>query len=151
MTARTTSSTSTVSVVVALAVDRLSEPIKHDLLHSGLTILLVRFVLLIPNPIRWLQESVSLISGWVLEGFGQGLVYVGILLTSTLDEAVLSERLNWFLLPAGLLLCMGGDPRGGRRDRSGASLEHHGASHPFAGAHMLPGRVAAPGTGRGRE
>lgn len=129
MTTRAAPSTLPVMIIAFLAVLSLIQLFAPDLIHPGLTLFAIGVVFLILYFIRWVREPLTLITGWVLAGFGLsfwalevepfaelslslilfglGLAFVGIYITGTLDEAEALQIRNWPLVPGGLLLLVG--------------------------------------------
>lgn len=129
MTTRPAPSTLPVLTIIVLAVVSLVQLLAPDLIHPGFTLFLMGVVFLILYFIHWVREPLTLITGWVLAGFGLsfwalsleafaalglplilfglGLAFVGIYLTSTVDEAQAIESRYWPLVPGTLLLLVG--------------------------------------------
>lgn len=130
MTTRTVPSTMPVLIIVLLAVVSLIQLFAPDLVHPGLTLFAIGVAFLVLYFINWVREPLTLIAGWVLAGFGLsfwalsleafqelslslilfglGLAFVGIYLTSTVNELEAVESRTWPLIPGVLLLLVGG-------------------------------------------
>lgn len=70
MTARSASSPLPILIIVALAVVSLVQLFAPNLIHPGLTLFFIGLVFLILYFVRWAREALTLITGWVLAGFG---------------------------------------------------------------------------------
>ena len=130
MTTRTVPSTMPVLIIVLLAVVSLIQLFAPDLIHPGLTLFAIGVAFLVLYFINWVREPLTLITGWVLAGFGLsfwavsleafstlslslilfglGLAFVGIYFTSTINEVEAIESRTWPLIPGVLLLLVGG-------------------------------------------
>lgn len=129
MSTKSASSPMPVLIIIVLAAMSLVQFIAPDLLHPGLTLLIIGAVFLILYFVNWVREPLTLITGWVLAGFGLsfwsvtyepftsmglpillfglGLAFIGIFLTS---ESEVFEGLSgrkWLLVPGVILLLVG--------------------------------------------
>jgi hypothetical protein len=126
---RTKASPLPILVVIVLAAMSLIQLLAPSLLHPGLTLLLIGLVFVVLHFVRWVDDPVTLISGWVLAGFGGsfwalsygplteiglplllfglGVAFVGIFLTSRSGAEVLQVGRNWPLVPGIVLLLTG--------------------------------------------
>ncbi|NIS82944.1 MAG: hypothetical protein GTO14_22715 [Anaerolineales bacterium] len=127
MTERSSSSPLPVLIIIVLAAASLIQLIAPNLLHPGLTLFLIGVVFLILHFINWVREAITLITGWVLAGFGLsfwglsletlapygatlllfglGLAFLAIFITTSPEETIDSKR--WPLVPGILLLLVG--------------------------------------------
>jgi hypothetical protein len=129
MTARQVPSTLPVLIIIVMAVVSLVQLLAPGLIHEGLMLFLIGVVFLVLYFVNWIRESLTLITGWVLAGFGLslwalslealaelslpliplglGVAFVGIYLTSTVTEVEDIESRYWPLVPGALLLAVG--------------------------------------------
>lgn len=129
MTTRTVPSPFPVLIIIVLAAMSLIQFLAPDLLHPGLTLFLVGVVFLILYFIKWVREPVTMITGWVLTGFGLsfwsmtykpfmtlgppmilfglGLAFIGIYATGRSERTPMLIGRNWPLVPGAILLLVG--------------------------------------------
>ena len=129
MTARSTPSTMPVLIIIVMAVVSLVQLLAPGLIHPGLMLFVIGVVFLVLYFVNWIRESLTLITGWLLAGFGLaffalslealaalalplillglGGAFVGIYLTSTMTEVEEIESRYWPLVPGALLLAVG--------------------------------------------
>jgi hypothetical protein len=72
MATRSAESPLPVLIVIILAAMSLIQLIAPDLLHPGLTLFLIGIVFLVLHFINWLKDATTLVTGWILAGFGLG-------------------------------------------------------------------------------
>lgn len=128
MTARSVPSTLPLLIIIVMAVVSMVHVVAPDLIHPGLTLFIVGVVFLVLYFINWLREPLTLVTGWLLAGFGLsfwalslpalaalslplilfglGLAFVGIYVTTTVQGEAIESR-NWPLVPGALLLAVG--------------------------------------------
>jgi nucleoside recognition membrane protein YjiH len=129
MTTRSVPSPFPVLIIIALAAMSLIQFLAPNLLHPGLTLFLVGVVFLILYFVNWVREAVTMITGWVLTGFGLsfwlttyepfttlglsmilfglGLAFIGIYITGRSEKATMLVGRNWPIVPGGILLFVG--------------------------------------------
>lgn len=129
MTTQSSQSTLPILFIIILAIASLIQFIAPDLLHPGITLLIIGVVFLILYLIHWVREPIAIIVGWVLAGFGLsfwagelealssvssslnlfglGLAFLGIYLTLSPDVAAKIQSRQWPLIPGFLLLLVG--------------------------------------------
>ena len=129
MTTRAVPSTLPVLIIIVMAVVSLVQLLAPGLIHPGLMLLLIGVVFLVLYFVNWIREPLTLITGWVLAGFGLsfwaislpalaalslplillglGIAFVGIYVTNTLTDGEEIESRYWPLVPGALLLAMG--------------------------------------------
>jgi hypothetical protein len=129
MSTRKTMSPVPILIIIGLAAISLIQLIAPDLVHPGLTLALIGIVFLILYFIRWVREPVTLITGWVLGGFGLsfwslsyepfnswglpivmfglGLSFIGIYLTIDIEESKKKIGRGWPLIPGSILIFLG--------------------------------------------
>jgi len=129
MTTRTVPSTLPVLIIIVMAVVSLVQLLAPGLIHPGLMLFLIGVVFLVLYFVNWIREPLTLITGWLLAGFGLsfwamslpalaalslplillglGIAFVGIYVTSTLTDVEEIESRYWPLVPGALLLAMG--------------------------------------------
>jgi hypothetical protein len=112
-----------------MAVVSLVQLLAPGLIHPGLMLFVIGVVFLVLYFVNWIRESLTLVTGWLLAGFGLsfwavsleplavqslpltllglGLAFVGIYLTGTLTEVQEIESRYWPLVPGALLLAVG--------------------------------------------
>lgn len=127
MATRSSSSPLPVLIIIVLAAASLIQLFAPNLLHPGLTLFLIGVVFLVLHFINWVREAITLVTGWVLAGFGLsfwgmtlkalapfgptlvlfglGLAFLAIFITTTPEETIDSRR--WPLVPGILLLLVG--------------------------------------------
>lgn len=127
MTVKSSSSPLPVLIIIVLAAASLIQLFAPDLLHPGLTLFLIGVVFLVLHSIKWVREAITLVTGWVLVGFGLslwgatlealaplgptlllfglGLAFLAIFITTTPDQTIDSRK--WPLVPGILLLLVG--------------------------------------------
>jgi hypothetical protein len=127
MATRSAESPLPVLIVIILAAMSLIQLIAPDLLHPGLTLFLIGIVFLVLHFINWLKDATTLVTGWILAGFGlgfwattfevfddlslvtilfgMGLSFLGIYITASDTDRIDSRR--WPLVPGVLLLLVG--------------------------------------------
>jgi hypothetical protein len=118
-----------VLIVIVMAVVSLVQLLAPGLIHPGLMLFVIGLVFLVLYFVNWIRESLTLVTGWLLTGFGLsfwavsleplavqslpltllglGLAFVGIYLTGTLTEVEEIESRYWPLVPGALLLAVG--------------------------------------------
>ena len=129
MTARHVPSTLPVLIIIVMAVVSLVQLLAPGLIHPGLMLFLIGVVFLVLYFVNWIREPLTLVTGWLLAGFGLsfwamslpvlaalslplillglGIAFVGIYVTSTLTDVEEIESRYWPLVPGALLLAMG--------------------------------------------
>ena len=129
MTTKAVPSTLPVLIIIVLAVVSLVQLLAPGLIHPGLMLFVIGVVFLILYFINWIREPLTLVTGWLLAGFGLsfwamslpalaplslplillglGIAFVGIYITSTITQAEEIESRYWPLVPGALLLAMG--------------------------------------------
>ncbi len=129
MTARSVPSTLPVLVIIVMAVVSMVQLLAPGLIHPGLMLFVIGLVFLVLYFVNWIREPLTLITGWLLTGFGLsfwavsleplaaaslpltllglGLAFVAIYLTRTIIEAEEIESRHWPLVPGALLLAVG--------------------------------------------
>jgi len=129
MTTRTVPSTLPVLIIIVMAVVSLVQLLAPGLIHPGLMLFVIGVVFLVLYFVNWIREPLTLITGWLLAGFGLsfwamslpalaalslplillglGIAFVGIYVTSTLTDVEEIESRYWPLVPGALLLAMG--------------------------------------------
>jgi len=118
-----------VLIIIVMAVVSLVQLLAPGLIHPGLMLFVIGVVFLVLYFVNWIRESLTLITGWLLAGFGLaffalslealaalalplillglGGAFVGIYLTSTMTEVEEIESRYWPLVPGALLLAVG--------------------------------------------
>jgi hypothetical protein len=116
-------------IIIGLSAISLVQLIAPDLIHPGLTLALIGIIFLILYFINWVREPITLITGWVLAGFGLsfwslsyepftswglpivmfglGLSFVGIYLTIDSEESKKYIGRGWPLIPGSILIVLG--------------------------------------------
>ncbi len=129
MTTRQVPSTLPVLIVIVMAVVSLVQLLAPGLIHPGLMLFLIGVVFLVLYFVNWIREPLTLVTGWLLAGFGLsfwamslpvlaalslplillglGTAFVGIYVTSTLTDVEEIQSRYWPLVPGALLLAMG--------------------------------------------
>jgi len=129
MTARQVPSTLPVLIIIVMAVVSLVQLFAPGLIHPGLMLFLIGVVFLVLYFVNWIREPLTLVTGWLLAGFGLsfwamslealaalslpliliglGIAFVGIYITCTVTEVEEIESRYWPLVPGALLLAMG--------------------------------------------
>jgi len=129
MTTRAVPSTLPVLIIIVMAVVSLVQLLAPGLIHPGLMLFVIGVVFLVLYFVNWIREPLTLITGWLLAGFGLsfwamslpalaalslplillglGIAFVGIYVTSTLTDVEEIESRYWPLVPGALLLAMG--------------------------------------------
>jgi hypothetical protein len=129
MTARKVPSTLPVLVIIVMAVVSLVQLLAPGLIHPGLMLFVIGVVFLILYFVNWIREPLTLVTGWLLAGFGLsfwalslealaalslpliliglGIAFVGIYITSTLQAGADIQSRLWPLVPGALLLAVG--------------------------------------------
>lgn len=124
MSTRSAESPLPVLIIIILAAMSLIQLFVPDLIHPGLTLFLIGIVFLILHFMHWLKDSTTLVTGWILAGFGlgfwaitfdifadlslvtilfgMGLSFLGIYVTAGEGDRIDSRR--WPLVPGVLLL-----------------------------------------------
>jgi hypothetical protein len=128
MTTKTVPSTLPVLIIIVMAMVSLVQLIAPGLIHPGLMLFLIGVVFLVLYFVNWIREPLTLVTGWLLAGFGLsfwavslaqfaafslpvtlvglGLAFVGIYVTNTVQPAGELESRYWPLVPGALLLAM---------------------------------------------
>jgi len=129
MTTRQVPSTLPVLIVIVLAVVSLVQLLAPGLIHPGLMLFVIGVVFLILYFVNWIREPLTLVTGWLLAGFGLGffsmslealaplslplillglgIAFVAIYITSTVTQVEEIASRFWPLVPGALLLAMG--------------------------------------------
>ena len=129
MTAKQVPSTLPVLIIIVMAVVSLVQLFAPGLIHPGLMLFVIGVVFLILYFVNWIREPLTLVTGWLLGGFGLsffatslealaplslpliliglGIAFVGIYVTSTLQAGAEIESRYWPLVPGALLLAVG--------------------------------------------
>ena len=129
MTARQVPSTLPVLIIIVMAVVSMVQLLAPGLIHPGLMLFVIGLVFLVLYFANWIREPLTLITAWLLTGFGLsfwavslealavqslpltllglGLAFVGIYVTGTLTEVEEIESRYWPLVPGALLLAIG--------------------------------------------
>jgi hypothetical protein len=129
MTARSVPSTLPVLIIIVMAVVSMVQLLAPGLIHPGLMLFVIGLVFLVLYFANWIREPLTLITGWLLAGFGLsfwavsleplaagslpltllglGLAFVGIYLTGTMTEVKEIQSRHWPLVPGALLLAVG--------------------------------------------
>ena len=129
MTTKAVPSTLPVLIIIVMAVVSMVQLLAPGLIHPGLMLFVIGLVFLLLYFANWIREPLTLITGWLLAGFGLsfwavslealavqslpltllglGLAFVGIYLTGTLTEVEEIESRYWPLVPGALLLAVG--------------------------------------------
>jgi hypothetical protein len=129
MTARQVPSTLPVLIIIVMAVVSLVQLLAPGLIHPGLMLFVIGVVFLVLYFVKWIRESLTLVTGWLLAGFGLsffamslralaplslplillglGIAFVGIYVTSTVTQVDEIASRYWPLVPGALLLAMG--------------------------------------------
>ncbi len=127
MSTRRTTAPVPILIIIVLAIASLIQLIAPGLLDPGLTLALMGIVFLILHLINWVREPLTLVSGWVLAGFGLslwavtlesvaplgvseiifglGLAFMGIYFTTPKGQEIDAHK--WPAVPGGLLLLIG--------------------------------------------
>jgi hypothetical protein len=118
-----------VLIIIVLAVVSLVQLLAPGLIHPGLTLFVVGVVFLILYFVGWIREPLTLVTGWLLAGFGLsffalslpalaalslplillglGIAFVAVYITSTVTKVEQISSRFWPLVPGALLLAMG--------------------------------------------
>jgi hypothetical protein len=118
-----------VLIIIVMAVVSMVQLLAPGLIHPGLMLFVIGLVFLVLYFANWIREPLTLITGWLLTGFGLsfwaasleqlaaqslpltllglGLAFVGIYVTGTLTEVQEIESRYWPLVPGALLLAIG--------------------------------------------
>jgi hypothetical protein len=129
MTTRQVPSTLPLLIVIVLAVVSLVQLLAPGLVHPGLMLFLIGVVFLILYFVGWVREAVTLVTGWLLAGFGLsffamslatlaplslplillglGIAFVAIYVSCTVTQVEQIPSRFWPLVPGALLLAMG--------------------------------------------
>jgi hypothetical protein len=121
MTTRQVPSTLPVLILIVMAVVSLVQLLAPGLIHPGLMLFLIGGVFLVLYFVDWIREPLTLVTGWLLAGFGLsiwamslplillglGIAFVGIYVTSTPTDVEEIESRYWPLVPGAPLLAMG--------------------------------------------
>jgi hypothetical protein len=129
MTTRQVPSTLPVLVVIVMAVVSLVQLLAPGLIHPGLMLFLIGVVFLVLYFVNWIREPLTLVTGWLLAGFGLsffavslpalaplslpvillglGIAFVAIYVTSTVTQVEQIASRFWPLVPGTLLLAVG--------------------------------------------
>ena len=129
MTTRQVPSTLPVLIIIVMAVVSLVQLLAPGLIHPGLMLFVIGVVFLVLYFVNWIRESLTLVTGWLMAGFGVsfwalslpalaalslpliliglGIAFVGIYVTSTVTQVQEIESRYWPLVPGALLLAMG--------------------------------------------
>ncbi len=129
MTTRQVPSTLPVLIIIVMAVVSLVQLFAPGLIHPGLMLFLIGVVFLVLYFVNWIREALTLVTGWLLAGFGLsfwalslealaalslpliliglGIAFVGIYITSTLQAGAEIDSRLWPLVPGALLLAVG--------------------------------------------
>jgi hypothetical protein len=129
MTARPVPSTLPVLIIIVMAVVSMVQLLAPGLIHPGLMLFVIGLVFLVLYFVNWIREPLTLITGWLLTGFGLsfwavsleplaagslpltllglGLAFVAIYLTRTIITDEETESRHWPLVPGALLLAVG--------------------------------------------
>jgi len=127
MSTHRTSAPVPILIIIVLAIASLIQLFAPGLLHPGLTLALMGIVFLILHLVNWVREPLTLVSGWVLSGFGLslwavsleavaplslaailfglGLAFMGIYFTTPKGQEIDAHK--WPAVPGGLLLLIG--------------------------------------------
>lgn len=127
MSTRRTSAPAPILIIIVLAIASLIQLFAPDLIDPGLTLALIGIVFLILHLINWVREPLTLVSGWVLSGFGLslwaltlepiatlnlaailfglGLAFMGIYFTTPKGQEI--DARKWPAVPGALLLIIG--------------------------------------------
>ncbi len=127
MSTRRTSAPAPILIIIVLAIASLIQLFAPDLIDPGLTLALIGIVFLILHLINWVREPLTLVSGWVLSGFGLslwaltlepiatlnlaailfglGLAFMGIYFTTPRGQEIDAHK--WPAVPGALLLIIG--------------------------------------------
>ena len=76
-------------IIIVLAIASMIQLIAPGLLDPGLTLLMIGIVFLILHLFNWLRNPLTLVSGWVLAGFGLGLWALTLQLIAPLNVAAI--------------------------------------------------------------
>jgi hypothetical protein len=129
MTTQRVPSAMPVLIVIVMAVVSLVQLLAPGLIHPGLMLFVIGVVFLVLYFVNWIREPLTLVTGWLLAGFGLsfwalslqalaplslpliliglGIAFVGIYVTSTLTKVEEIASRYWPLVPGALLLAMG--------------------------------------------
>lgn len=128
MSTRRTSAPAPILIIIVLAIASLIQLFAPGLINPGLTLALIGIVFLILHLINWVREPLTLVSGWVLAGFGLslwavttldpvaplslaailfglGLAFMGIYFTTPKGQEIDAHK--WPAVPGALLLIIG--------------------------------------------
>ncbi len=116
-------------IIIVMAVVSLVQLLAPGLIHPGLMLFVIGVVFLILYFVNWIREPLTLVTGWLLAGFGLsfwamglealaalslpliliglGIAFVGIYVTSTVTQVKEIASRYWPLVPGALLLAMG--------------------------------------------
>ncbi|HEM62585.1 MAG TPA: hypothetical protein ENO24_09865 [Chloroflexi bacterium] len=122
-------STLPVLIIIVLAVVSLVQLLAPGLIHPGLMLFVIGVVFLVLYFVGWIREPLTLVTGWLLAGFGLsffaislaalvelslplillglGIAFVAIYVTSTVTQVEEIASRFWPLVPGALLLAMG--------------------------------------------
>ena len=126
MSTRRTTAPVPILIIIVLAIASLIQLFAPGLIDPGLTLALIGIVFLILHLINWVREPLTLVSGWVLTGFGLslwavtlepvaplslavilfglGLAFMGIFFTTPKGEEIDAHK--WPAVPGALLLLL---------------------------------------------
>jgi hypothetical protein len=129
MTTKQVPSTLPVLIIIVMAVVSLVQLFAPGLIHPGLMLFLIGVVFLVLYFVNWIREPLTLVTGWLLAGFGLsfwalslealaalslpliliglGIAFVGIYVTGSLQAGADIESRLWPLVPGALLLAVG--------------------------------------------
>ena len=124
MSTRRTRAPVPILIIIVLAIASLIQLFAPGLIDPGLTLALIGIVFLILHLINWVREPLTLVSGWVLSGFGLslwavtlepiaplsvaaillglGLAFMGIYYTTPKGQEIDAHK--WPAVPGGLLI-----------------------------------------------
>ncbi len=127
MSTERTSAPAPILIVIVLAIASLIQLFAPNLIDPGLTLLIIGIIFLILHLINWVRAPLTLVSGWVLTGFGLslwlltfdafaslsvagvlfglGLAFIGIYFTTPEGQEIDAHK--WPAVPGILLLIVG--------------------------------------------
>jgi hypothetical protein len=127
MSTQRTSAPAPILIIIVLAIASLIQLIAPNLIDPGLTLLAIGIIFLILHLINWVRAPLTLVSGWVLSGFGLslwaltlealaplsvaailfglGLAFMGIYFTTPKGQEIDAHK--WPAVPGILLLVVG--------------------------------------------
>ena len=127
MSTRRTSAPAPILIIIVLAIASVIQLLAPGLIDPGLTLALIGIVFLILHLINWVRAPLTLVSGWVLAGFGLslwaltfesvatlslaailfglGLAFMGIYFTTPKGQEIDAHK--WPAVPGALLLIIG--------------------------------------------